>query len=58
MLDVGRDQGPVGRAEENARVGGSGGQRELDPQAGMKPNTFYRNLPPDGPLVSHTGTQI
>ena len=40
VLDVSWDQGSVCRAEENARVGGGWGQRELDRLAGMKPDTF------------------
>jgi hypothetical protein len=58
MLDVGRDERPVSGPEENACIGGCGGECQLDRFTGMKPNALYGNLPPDGPLEAHSVPRI
>ena len=54
MVDVSGYEGAVGGSEENPGVGCCGRESQLDGVTGMKPDSLYRDLPPDGPLVTHS----
>jgi hypothetical protein len=53
MLDVGGNESAIGGAEENAGIGGGGGEGQLNRLAGVEAYAFYADLPSDGSLKVH-----